>query len=382
MTLWFSATAVLPSLREAWHLSDTGAAWMTASVQLGFVVGALGAAVFSLPDVVPPRRMVWVSSMLGACANLLLAWVVHSAGPAIALRFATGVCLAGVYPPGMKIAAGHVSGSGRGVAIGVLVGALTLGSATPHLVAGLGGQTGLDYRTVLTISSALAILAALVVGGLVTDGPYAPKPVPFDPRQAAAVLRNRPVMLANMGYFGHMWELYAMWTWLAIYLTAALESASQARLAAFAIIGVAGSIGAAVAGRIADRIGRTTVTIAAMSISGACCLISPWAYLAPGVVLIAFGLVWGASIVADSAQFSAAVTELAEPGYMGTALTLQTSIGFALTLIPIWGLPYLADEVGWRFAFVALAPGPALGCIAMVALRRHPDARKLAAGNR
>jgi predicted MFS family arabinose efflux permease len=275
-----------------------------------------------------------------------------------------------------------VSGAGRGLAIGVLVGALTLGSATPHLVAGLGGDAGLDYQTVLTISSILALLGAFVVGVLVTDGPYAPKPAPFDPKQAVAVLRNRPVMLANLGYFGHMWELYAMWTWLAIYLTAALESASQARLAAFAIIGVAGGLGAAVAGRIADRVGRTTVTITAMTISGACCLISPWAYLAPGAALVAFGLVWGASIVADSAQFSAAVTELAEPRYMGTALTLQTSIGFALTLIPIWGMPYLADEVGWRYAFMALAPGPALGCLAMAALRRHPDATKLAAGNR
>lgn len=382
MTLWFSATAVLPSLIDAWDLSASGAAWMTAAVQLGFVIGALASAFFNLPDVVPPRWMVAAACVLGAVCNLLLAHTVSSAGPAIALRFLTGVCLAGVYPPGMKIAAGHVSGRGRGLAIGVLVGALTLGSATPHLVVGLGGDAGLPHRVVMTASSIMAVVGGLIVITLVRDGPFAPKPAPFDPRQAARVVRDRPLLLANLGYFGHMWELYAMWTWLALFLTAATADPTTARLGAFAIIGVAGSIGAIVAGRIADRVGRTTVTISAMTISAACCLLSPWAFTAPTALLIAFGIVWGASIVADSAQFSAAATELAEPSYMGTALTLQTSIGFALTLIPIWGLPYLASEVGWRWVFVFLAPGPILGSLAMLALRRHPAAGKLAAGKR
>jgi MFS family permease len=196
------------------------------------------------------------------------------------------------------------------------------------------------------------------------------------------VLRDRAVLLANFGYFGHMWELYAMWTWLAMFLTAALGQPSGARMAAFAIIGVAGCAGAVAGGLLADRVGRTTITIAAMAISGACCALSPWVYPAPGPVLLGFGIVWGAAIIADSAQFSAAVTELSDPSYIGTALTLQTSLGFALTLVPIWTLPYLAAEVGWRFAFVALAPGPALGCLAMAALRRRPEAVRLAAGRR
>ena len=258
MALWFSATAVLPSLQSAWGLSSTASAWLTAAVQLGFVVGALGSAFLNLPDVVPPRRMFAVAAVAGAGFNLVLAWWVDSIGPALVLRFLTGVCLAGVYPPGMKIAAGHVRGERRGLAIGVLVGALTLGSATPHLVAALAGSHGLSHHLVLSISSALALLGAAIVSTLVTDGPHASPPVPFDPRQVARVLRNRPVLLANLGYLGHMWELYAMWAWLAVYLAGALHATDPAvaRLAAFAMIGVAGSAGAVLGGWLADRVAR------------------------------------------------------------------------------------------------------------------------------
>ena len=384
MTLWFSATAVMPALVAAWALSPTGAAWLTAAVQAGFVVGALGSAVFNLPDVLPPRRMFALAAVAGALVNLLLAWVADGIGAALVLRFLTGVALAGVYPPGMKIAAGHVSGRGRGLAIGALVGSLTLGSATPHLVAGLLDARGLSHVAVLTVSSALALVGALIVATLVTDGPNAPGRAPFDPRQLGRVLRDRAVLLANLGYFGHMWELYAVWTWLAVFLAEALPPGDPGapRLAAFAIIGVAGAAGAFAGGWLADRIGRTTVTIGAMAISGACCLASAWAYAGPAWLLVAFGLVWGASVIADSAQFSASVTELSEPAYMGTALTLQTSLGFALTLVTIWGLPLLAQHVGWRYAFLVLAPGPFLGCWAMAALRRRPEALRLAAGRR
>jgi len=270
MTLWFSATAVLPALIAAWSLSATGAAWLTAAVQLGFVVGSLGSAVFNLPDVLPPRRMLALSAVAGAVVNLALAWLADGIAAALLLRFLTGLCLAGVYPPGMKIAAGHSSGRGRGLAIGVLVGALTLGSAAPHLVAGLLDARGLSYPLVLTVSSALALVGAAIVAGWVHDGPYAPAPAPFDPHQLGRVLQNRGVLLANLGYFGHMWELYAVWAWLAVFLAAAVGPGHPRtpRLAAFVIIGVAGAVGAVLGGWLADRLGRTTVTIGAMAISG------------------------------------------------------------------------------------------------------------------
>ncbi|MEM7205192.1 MAG: MFS transporter [Planctomycetota bacterium] len=381
MSLWFSATAVLPSLEQQWELTASGAAWLTASVQLGFVAGALGAAFFNLPDLLPPRRLIAVSAALGALANLALAWWVSSLGPALALRFATGACLAGVYPPGMKVAAGHVTGARRGLAIGALVGALSLGSATPHLIAGLAGPADLSPPEVLTVSSVLAIIGALLVLVAVRDGPHGAAPVPFDPAQLGRVLRDPAVRLANLGYCGHMWELYALWSWLAVFLTAAAHTPdlTAARLLTFAAIGGAGLVGATFGGLLADRVGRVTVTIAAMAISGTCCLVSPWAYDAPWALLVAFGLVWGASALADSAQFSAAVTELVEPSYLGTALTLQTCLGFALTMLPIWLLPLLAAQTGWQLAFVALAPGPLLGCVAMARLRRRPEAARLRA---
>ena len=390
MTLWFSATATLPALSQEWGLDATGKAWLTAAVQLGFVAGALASAWLNLPDVFSPRRLFFVCALLGAAANLGVAWLVTSLAPALVLRFATGLFLAGVYPPGMKIAASHVPSSARGLAIGVLVGALTLGSAAPQLVAGLPAD--LSYEWVLTVSSVCAVLGAFVVVLFVTDGPHAAPAAPFDPSQIGRVLQNRGVFLTNLGYCGHMWELYAVWTWLFHFVSASLGAGAHAELAeaehsarwiAFFAIGVAGFIGAVAGGLLADRAGRTIVTAVAMAISGACCLLSPFAFDAALPVLVVFGLIWGASVIADSAQFSAAVTELSQPAYVGTALALQTAIGFALTLVTIWGLPILVDWLGgWEYAFVVLAPGPLLGCWAMLALRRLPEATKLAGGRR
>jgi len=379
MSLWFSVTAVAPEIAAAWGLTPGQTGLLTSAVQVGFVVGALLSAVLTLSDTVPPRYLFAASTAVGAGATALLAASVDTLAPAVALRFLTGVALAGAYPPGMKIAAGWFDDA-RGLAIGTVVGALTVGSALPHLLRAVGGVG--RPRVVLFGAAGLALVGAGLVL-LVRPGPHQAPAAPFDPAAVRRVLSDRGTSLANLGYFGHMWELYAVWTWLPAYLlaTSAVGTDGLASLLTFATIAV-GGVGAVAAGLSADRLGRTTVTSVAMVISGSASLLAGVALGAPLLALVPFLLVWGVTIVADSAQFSAAVTELADPAYVGTALTFQTAVGFLLTTVSIQLVPVLQGTLGlgWGGAFATLAVGPALGTLAMRRLRGSPDAAKLAGG--
>jgi MFS family permease len=384
MSLWFSATAAAPELASEWGLTANESAWLTIAVQLGFVAGAFLSSALTLSDVVRPRYLFAASAVAGALCTAAIAAVVESAVPAIGLRFLTGVALAGVYPPGMKILAGWFE-EGRGFAIGILVGSLTVGSALPHLIRAVGGVG--NPRVVLYGAAALATVGSVLVL-LVEPGPYQAPAAPFDPAAIGRMLRDQGTMLANGGYFGHMWELYAVWTWIPAYLVASIaangaygESPSLAALLAFATIAI-GGLGAAFAGSAADRLGRTTITTASMVVSGVACIAAGFVFGASLVVLVPFVLVWGFVVVADSAQFSAAVSELAEDSYVGTALTLQTAIGFLLTTISIQLIPTFVDVVGWQWAFAPLALGPAIGTLSMLRLRGLPDASKLAGGKK
>lgn len=381
MSLWFSASAVAPQIRAAWGLSESATAWLTLSVQLGFVAGTLLSALLNLPDIISSRRLFAVSSIAGAVVNACFAFFAHSFGFGIALRFLVGACLAGVYPPGMKIMATWFR-RGRGTALGVLVGALTLGKASPYLVNALGSA---EWRANVLFVSALAVMGGLVVLLFVSDGPFATAAAKFDIHQITRVFSNRGVRLANFGYFGHMWELYAMWTWAPVMIRVSLaargEPPSLAEAASFLVIG-AGAVGCVAAGLLADRVGRTAVTSAAMILSGACCLAVGFLFGAHPALLLAVAALWGASVVADSAQFSACVTELGDPRYMGTALTIQTCCGFLLTTVSIQLVPVLVARWGWRYAFAALAPGPAFGVVSMLYLRRLPESLKIAHGKK
>ncbi len=381
MSLWFSASAVAPALKSEWRLTDSGAAWLTLAVQLGFVAGTLTSALGNLPDVVRTRLVFAISAFLGAAANA--AFGLFARGPAlgVALRFATGFFLGGVYPPGMKILATWFR-RGRGMALGVFVGALTLGKASPYLIIAVGS---VSWRHNVLFVSGLAAAGGLIVLLLVGDGPHSPPTARFDVGQVGRVFRNRGVRLSNFGYFGHMWELYAMWTWAPVMIRASLGARgspkSLAEAASFLVIG-AGAIGCVAAGLAADRVGRTAVTSWAMAISGTCCVVIGFLFNASPWILLSVAAVWGASVVADSAQFSACVTELGDPQYMGTALTIQTCLGFLLTTVTIELVPLLVTAFGWRYAFAALAPGPALGVLAMLRLRALPEAARIAQGRR
>jgi len=384
LSLWFSASAVLPALQREWGLGDGGRAGLTIAVQAGFIVGTLASALANLPDVMSARALMVIGATLGALANGALALWVSSLGPALVLRFATGVCLAGAYPPAMKIMATWFR-EGRGLAIGVLIGALTVGSATPHLIPAI---TTLNWRGTLLVASVLALAGAGVVLVFVGDGPHRFPSARFDVRMAAAVFRERGPRLACFGYLGHMWELYAMWTWLAAFLAASLEAHGGGSYfglgpssATFAVVAL-GALGCWAGGIASDRWGRTALTMVAMALSGACAAIIGLTFGGAPSLTLLVASVWGVTVIADSAQFSTAITELSPPAYVGTALTAQTCIGFALTMASIWLIPPLVARVGWRWAFAMLAIGPALGVIAMARLRGSRDAVKLAGGRR
>ncbi|MFN2572222.1 MAG: MFS transporter [Gemmatimonadales bacterium] len=374
MAPWFSASAVAPVLAHAWQLSPAATAWLTISVQLGFVAGALISAILTLADRVSSRRLVAVSAVLAAVATVGVA-ASRGITMGIACRLLTGAALAGVYPPGMKIAAGWFK-EGRGVAIGVLVGALTLGSASPHLVRWAIAASA--WRTVLVVAACSAAFGGLLVLLVPDDGPYAAPSARFSLAAVPRILGDRAVALANLGYLGHMWELYAMWTWMAAFVAASeharrgpqADVAALAALVTFGVVGT-GAIGCWLGGRYADRWGRSLVTSAAMLVSGSCALVVGFLFGSPLAILLPLLLVWGVTVVADSAQFSAAVSELAPPEYVGTALTLQTSLGFLVTCATIYLLPVVASHIGWRWSMSVLAIGPAFGIWAMMTLRRR-----------
>jgi MFS family permease len=380
MAVWFSASAVVSSLARAWLLDDSGRAWLTMSVQAGFVIGAFVSALLNLSDIIPAPRLIAVSSFLAAAATALIPLFATSLPLALILRVLTGIFLAGVYPVGMKIVTTWTQ-KDRGLGIGLLVGALAIGSASPHLLNAFGGIS--DWRQVMFWAAGLAALGGLLSLLFVKEGPYK-RPTPkFNWKYVGEVFRQRELVLANAGYLGHMWELYAMWAWIAVFLTASFNAAgvsnAWASTVAFGVISM-GGLGSLFAGQWADRFGRTTVTILSLALSGICSIVAGLLFGGNPLYLTLLCLVWGFAIVADSAQFSAAISELCRTEYTGTALTLQTSLGFLLTLVTIRLIPALEGYVGWNWAFAFLAIGPAIGIWAMYRLRQLPEAKQLAGG--
>lgn len=365
MSLWFAASAVAPELSGRWGLSTAEAGWLSTSVQLGFVAGTALAALLNLADTVPSRVYFATAALLGAGANALLL-VAPAYEVALVGRFVTGACLAGVYPPAMKMIATWYR-SGRGLAIGTIVGALTVGKAGPYLVQALPFAT-VD-RVILSASIAAVLAAVLVFAGY-RDGPHAFRRAPFSWALARDVLRVRDYRLAVGGYLGHMWELYSYWVWIPAFLAAATAlSPSGVNAMAFAAI-AAGGVGCVIGGAWADRIGYGRFTIIAMAVSGTCCLLTPLFFSLSPFLIMLLVVVWGGAVVADSAQFSTLVTQSVPEHAVGTALTLQVSLGFLLTTVSIQAVPPLVELVGWRWVFPMLAIGPAVGILSIRRLGR------------
>lgn len=380
MTAWFSATAIAPQLTQVWGLSPAQGAWITGAVQVGFAVGALASSIAGLLDIVSLRKVIGISALIAAIANLCLL-VAPSVGLLLLARFATGVALAGVYPPSLKLVSTWFR-RGRGMALGALLAALTLGSAFPHLLSAFA--TDVSWQDVIIATSLAALAGAILILCLGSEGPYPFAKSTFDRRHIRAVLQNRPLALANLGYLGHMWELYAMWGWMLAYIRAGtpslgIDGSRTASLLAFLVV-ASGGIGSILGGIVADRIGRTATAAIMMTLSGFCALTIGLAFEGPLWLFIAIAILWGMTVIGDSAQFSAMTTELSDQRYVGTALSLQLSVGIALTFVSIHLTSSVAEAFGWRWSFLILAPGPLLGVVAMVALRRMPAARLIAHG--
>lgn len=364
MSLWFSGSAIAPQLQERWSLTGTQVGWLSTAVQLGFVAGTAVIAILNLADILPSRVLFAVAALLGAGCNaaLLLA---DSFAAVTVTRFACGFCLAGVYPPAMKMIATWFKAR-RGLAVGTIVGALTVGKATPYLVHAFPGA---GISTIVLAGSAGAVVAAMLVGLGYRDGPYPFPPRAFSWSLVSTVVRQPSWRLATGGYLGHMFELYSYWVWIPAFLTASAMASgaadsSRVSVLAFGTIAIGGA-GCFWGGMIADRIGRERFVVIAMAASGLCALLigltfgRSWWFLAP------IALTWGFFVVADSAQFSVMVTESVPPHAVGTALMVQTCLGFLLTTITIQLIPPVVDAVGWAWAFPILAAGPAAGIAAI-----------------
>ena len=363
---WFSGTAATPVLRRIWNLTEIQCSWLTVSVQLGFIIGTFLYALLNLSDIYKTRKVFFASAVLGAFWNGAFALLSQDFNLALAFRFLTGITLAGVYPVGMKIITQWFR-SKLGWRLGIMVGALTLGTAFPYLIMAMGAD--LEWRWLILLASALSLAGGLLVLLGLSDGPYLSKSAPFNPRMVFQIFRHRRFRLQALGYFGHMWELYAFWSLVATFLAASFVQASSlwqnaTPLLSFLVIGI-GTLGCILGGWISRTMGEKKVALVSLILSTSLCLTSWLIFELPPLFVAITVLIWGLVVISDSPQFSALAAQYCPPDYTGTALTIQNGIGFSITVISIQLTAWIAQSFGWRWAFVFLAVGPILGILSL-----------------
>mgnify|MGYP001827624336 FL=1 len=372
-SIWFSGNAVLAELMQRWSSPSSMAGWITSAVQLGFIAGTLVFAIFAVSDRFSPRWVFLLCAVAGSLSNLLTGPAGNSLAGLLVLRCITGFFLAGIYPVGMKIAAGWYQ-KGLGNALGFLIGALVLGTAFPHLLK--GGLSSVPWQAVIVLSSGVCLLGGLLMFLLIPDGPYLVAGARFNPRAVVAMFGHRELRAAALGYFGHMWELYTLWAFVPVFLAAYLSSVSglsrNVSFWSFLIIGI-GSVGCSVGGLVSARVGSARVAFIQLAVSGICCLFSPLFFAAPPSLFLVFMLLWGTAVVGDSPQFSTIVARTAPPELVGSALTLVNCIGFSITVVSLSLMQWIAAMVPPQYLLILLAAGPATGLVCM---------KQLVGGNR
>jgi MFS family permease len=361
-------------LRRIWNLTELQCSWLTVSVQLGFIVGTFLYAIFNISDIFNTRKVFFFSAALGAGWNAAFALLSLDFNLALTFRFLTGVTLAGVYPVGMKIIAQWFR-SKLGWSLGVMVGALTLGTAFPYLIMALGAD--IDWRWLMLVASGLSLLGGFIVLAGLSDGPYLSRSAPFDPKMIFKIFRHHRFRFQAFGYFGHMWELYAFWSLAATFLAASFTDSSPAwrnatPLLSFLVIGI-GTLGCILGGWISRSVGEKKVALVSLLLSGCLCLTSWFLFELPPLFLAVAALLWGLVVISDSPQFSALAAQYCPPEYTGTALTIQNGIGFGITVLSIQLTAWIAQSFGWRWAFVFLAVGPILGILSLFKLEHSTD---------
>jgi MFS family permease len=371
-SVWFAGNAVVQDLNRDYNLSEDVVGILLSAVQLGFIAGTLSFAILTIADRFSPVKVFFFSSLLAASANVTIIFTDGEVAVLLGLRFLTGFFLAGIYPVGMKIASDHF-GSGLGKALGFLVGALVVGTALPHLIKSISVQVAWDIVFISTTS--LAVLGGLLMLALVPDGPFRKAAQGFDYKAIIKVFNKREFRATALGYFGHMWELYAFWAFVPVmiawYLTSHQTGELDVSLLSFYIIG-SGGLACVVSGLLSRRYGAKKIATVALICSGICCLISPLSFYFSLEGYVAYLLFWGLVVIADSPMFSTLVALSAPQASKGTALTIVNCIGFSITIVSIILLGFLADQISPQFIFLALSPGPILGLLAM----RQPNRKQ------